>query len=106
MELSQSELEKLLEEGSDRSSWPFLTCVEDLRNQDYALLEAPFKADRAPFCLEFRPETYRISEFRSVLEALQGRERWQPEFPEFETDTMGRSFLENKVGHARTLQFR
>ena len=49
MELSQSELEKLLEEGSDRSSWPFLTCVEDLRNQDYALLEAPFKADRAPF---------------------------------------------------------
>ena len=44
-----------------------------------------------------------ICDLRSVLEALQGRERWQPEFPEFESDTMGRSFTENKERPLRSL---
>eukprot|EP00913_Durusdinium_trenchii_P024613 g23105.t1 len=55
--------------------------LEALQAQDYALL----------------PPLSGAIDRTSVLEALQGRERWQPEFPEFENDTMGRSFSQNKV---------
>ena len=69
MEIAQSDLTGLL---------------QDLKAHDYAVLQLPIAA--AP----------RIDR-TSVHEALQGRENWQPEFPEFENDTMGRSFLQNKV---------
>lgn len=69
MEIAQSDLTGLL---------------QDLQAHDYAVLQLPIAA--AP----------RIDR-TSVHEALQGRENWQPEFPEFENDTMGRSFLQNKV---------
>eukprot|EP00435_Cladocopium_sp_Y103_P070617 s894_g35.t1 len=58
--------------------------LQTLRAQDYAVLQLP---------VAVAPRIDRTS----VHEALQGRERWQPEFPEFENDTMGRSFLQNKV---------
>lgn len=58
--------------------------LQTLRAQDYAVLQLP---------IAVAPRIDRTS----VHEALQGRERWQPEFPEFENDTMGRSFLQNKV---------
>ncbi|CAJ1361893.1 unnamed protein product, partial [Effrenium voratum] len=62
-----------------------LGAAEALLEEDFVVLPLPFLApadrcDRA-----------------SAAEALKSRGRWQPEFPEFENDTMGRSFPRNKV---------
>eukprot|EP00439_Symbiodinium_sp_Y106_P016795 s2573_g2.t1 len=55
--------------------------LEALQSRDYALLELPVAPDTR----------------QSAAEALRERKSWQPEFPELEHDTMGRTYLQNKV---------